>query len=120
MCVQCAYIPAMATLALTKRPRDDRFFARISAEDKRLFRRAAAATGLSAAAFVIERAREAARQLLAAPPVIRLDARESRRLMAALLAPPRKATVAFRRALRAYRSGVRSDVNPHLPKARRS
>ena len=47
------------------------------------------------------------------PPVIRLNAEESRRLIDALLAPPRPPTAAMKRAMKQYRETVISDVNPN-------
>ena len=100
--------------------KDTRFFARISSTDKHLLEQAAMIEGQSVASFVIAQAREAASLLVESPRVIRLDAKESRRLVAALMAPPRPPTPAFRKALKVYRETVISDVNPRSPRARKS
>jgi uncharacterized protein (DUF1778 family) len=100
--------------------KDNRFFARISSTDKRLLEQAATLTGQSVASFVIAQAREAASLIVESPRVNRLDAKESRRLLEALMAPPKAPSPAFKNALKAYRETVVSDVNPRSPKARKS
>jgi uncharacterized protein (DUF1778 family) len=113
---------ATATTLLPSRAKgkDTRFFARISTADKLLFKKAAVMTGQSTATFVITQAREAAILLVESPRVIRLDAAESRRLMDALTAPPKSPTPAFKKALKAYRETVISEVNPRSPRVRKS
>lgn len=114
----------MATITAPRPPKtkakDARFFARISSTDKQLLEQAATITGQSVATFVITQAREAASLLVETPRVIRLDAAESRRLIDALMAPPKAPTPAFKKALRSYRETVISDVNPRSPRARKS
>lgn len=88
-----------------------RFFARISATDKRLIEEAASLSGQSAATFVVSTARRAAADLLSERRVIRLNAEESRRLVGALLAPPKPPTKKFLKGLEIYRESVVSDVN---------
>lgn len=114
----------MATATANRKPRakakDTRLFARISSDDKRLIEEAAAISGQSAAAFVLDQARSAARQMVHEQSVIRLNAEESRRLVEALLAPPKPPTAAMKRALKEYRARVISDVNPDSPTYRQS
>ena len=93
--------------------KDTRFFARVSSGDKRLIEKAAAVTGQSVGAFVIAQARKAATRLVDEHNVIRLNKEESRRLVKALLAPPRPPAKAFLKALKEYRNTVISDVNPN-------
>ena len=100
--------------------KDTRFFARVSSGDKRLIEKAAAVTGQSVGAFVIAQAREAATRLVDEHNVIRLNKEESRRLVKALLAPPKPPTAAMKKAMREYRKSVISDVNPDSPTYRRS
>ena len=90
-----------------------RFFARISAADKRLIEEAASLSGQSAATFVVSAARRAAEDLVGERRGIRLDAEESRRLVGALLAPPKPPTKKFLKGLEIYRESVVSDVNPN-------
>ena len=67
--------------------------------------------------FVVNQARVAATRLVEEHSLIRLSVEESRRLMAALLAPPRPATASMKRALKQYRKSVISDLTqfPGLP-----
>ncbi len=97
-------------------PRNSRLVARISREDKDVIARAAALKGESVANFVIGEARAAAVRLVEEQNEIRLNAEESRRLVAALLAPARSPARAFKEALKLYRSTVDSDVNPQTAK----
>ena len=98
--------------------KDTRFFARVSSADKRLIEKAAALNGQSVGAFVVAQARNAASQLLEEHSVIKLNRAESRRLVKALLAPPRPPTEAMKRGLKLYREMVISDVNPESEKVR--
>jgi len=100
--------------------KDTRVFARISSRDKRLIEKAAAVAGQSVGAFVIAQARTAAAELLENHSVIRLNREDSRRLVEALLAPPKPPTAAMKKAMKAYRKSVISDVNPDSPTYRRS
>lgn len=104
-----------ATVARKAKPtgKDTRFFARVSSGDKRLLEKAAAVTGQSVGAFVIAQAREAATRVVEEGNVIRLNKEESRRLVKALLAPPKPPTKAFLKSLKEYRESVISDVNPN-------
>jgi uncharacterized protein (DUF1778 family) len=111
---------ATASRKAKRTGKDTRFFARVSSGDKRLLEKAAAVTGQSVGAFVIAQAREAAMHLVDEHKVIRLNKEESRRLVKALLAPPRPPTAAMKRALKLYRKSVISDVNPDSPTYRKS
>ena len=122
----CAHIVSMSTLAVPlasrSKAKDTRFFARISSSDKELIEQAAAISGQSVAAFVITQAREVALELVKREQVLSLNLAESRRLVDALLAPPKAPNQAFRDALADYRRTVISDVNPDspIPTARRA
>lgn len=116
-----AKAPAKAkSRTTTSRGKDARIFVRISSSDKILIQKAATISSQSVASFVIAQAREAASLLVESPRVIRLNAKESRRLVEALMAPPRPPTPAFKKALKAYRETVISDVNPRSRRARKS
>ena len=93
-------------------PKAERFVARVTRNDKRIFQQAAALEGRSMATFVIAHAREAAEEVIARRKVIRLSAQDSRRFVEALLAPPRPPTARLKRAMKLYRETVISDVNP--------
>lgn len=116
----CTHILRMATITAplpskskeSPKAKDSRFFARISSADKRLLEQASMITGQSVASFVISQAREAASLLVESPRITRLDAKESKQLVDALMAPAKAATPAFKKALKAYRKSVISDVNP--------
>jgi len=112
--------PRTTKSKVAPKARDTRFFARISSMDKRLLEQAATITGQSVASFVIAQAREAATLLVESPRVTRLDAKESHRLVKALMAPAKAPTPAFKKALNAYRETVISDVSPRSPRARKS
>ncbi len=87
--------------------RSERLVARIAPEDKALLEHAAALEGASVASFVVSHLRSAAREVIQQHEVIRLNARESRRFMDALLAPPGKAPKRFQKALRLHQGSVR-------------
>jgi uncharacterized protein (DUF1778 family) len=110
MCAAEAYIAAMPA-KLMEAPKAERFVARVTRADKRIFQQAAALEGRSMATFVIHHAREAAEQIITRRKVIRLNAEDSRRFVEALLAPPRPPTARMKRALKLYRETVVSDVN---------
>jgi len=109
---------AVAYQNTSTKGKDTRFFARISTADKALIEEAASLAGQSAATFVVSTAREAAERVLHKRGGIRLNLEESRRLVEALLSPPRKPTAAMKRALKLYRETVISDVNPESEKVR--
>ena len=95
----------------TTEPKAERFVARVTRADKRIFHQAASLEGRSMATFVIAHAREAAQRLVARHEVIRLNAEDSRRFVEVLLAPPRPPTARMKRAMKLYRETVISDVN---------
>ena len=88
----------------------ERFVARVTPADKRIFREAASLEGRSMATFVIAHAREAAEEIITRRKTIRLDTGASRRFVEALLAPPRPPTARMKRALKLHRQTVISDV----------
>ena len=85
----------------------ERLVARISPSEK-----AAELEGRKVAPFAVTHLVNRARKIIQEAETIRLNESESRRFMEALLAPPRKATPEFKRAFKAYRESVLSDVNP--------
>jgi uncharacterized protein (DUF1778 family) len=120
LCAQFSMPSATASRKGKQTGKDARFFARVSSGDKRLIEKAAAVTGQSVGAFVMAQAREAATRLVDEHNVIRLNKEESRRLVKALLAPPKPPTAAMKKAMKEYRKSVISDVNPDSPTYRRS
>jgi len=68
--------------------------------------RAALLEGCSLERFVVAHSRAAAQKVVRDRKSIRLDARESRRFVQALLAPPRPPTRRFKQALALYRETV--------------
>jgi len=100
-----------ATLERPQTAKRERLVARVSAEDKAIISQAAAIAGQSVGSFILAEARKAAVQTLETRQRILLNAAQSRRLVEALLAPPRPATQRMKRALKLYRETVISDVN---------
>src|SRR5690348_16512450 len=90
----------------TKELRAERLVARVSGADKRLLRRAASLEGRSVAKFVIIHAREVAMRIVSKSDVVKLDARQSRRFVDALLHPTPAAPARLKRAVAAYRRRV--------------
>lgn len=107
-------MPSVTAPRKAKQTEDRRVVVPISSSDKRLIEEAAALTGQSIGAFIIAQARTAASELLE-HSVIRLNVEESRRLVKALLAPPRPPNAAMKRAFKKYRETIISDVNPNSP-----
>ncbi len=68
-------------------PRRERLVARVSADQKRLFQRAAALEGRTLSDFLIASAQEAAQRAIRDHEVIALDAADSAAFVAALLNP---------------------------------
>ena len=101
-----------------KHRKSDRLVARVTPQDKALLERAAVLEGCSVGRFVVLHVRAAAEKVVQEHETIRLNKEESRRLVQALLAPPRPPTKAFQRALKLYRESVISDVNPGSPAIR--
>ena len=98
--------------ATLKNRRTDRLVARVTPDDKALLEHAAMLEGMSVASFVVSYVRAAAEKVVHEHETIRLNEAESRRFVKALLAPPLPPTAAFKRALKAYRESIISDVNP--------
>ena len=80
--------------------------ARVSGTDKQLFQRAASLEGRSVATFVIVHAREMARRIVADQEIIRLDAAQSRRFVAALLNSTTSAPSRLKKAVASYKQRV--------------
>ncbi len=88
-------------------PESTRLEARISAEQKALIERAAAYEGRAVSEFVIQSAQQAARTVVDQNETLRLNSRQSRALVEAMLNPPRP-NRKLRDALKEYRRSVRS------------
>lgn len=84
--------------------RDRRLDARVTAEDKSLFERAAALSGRSMSSFVVNTLREAARRVIREHETMQLSGRDRRAFVSALLEDAEPAEP-LRRAARAYRPG---------------
>jgi uncharacterized protein (DUF1778 family) len=104
MCAAEAYISGVQTTIEARK--NKRFVARVTEEDKQLFQKAAAIEGRSMAKFIIAHVREVALQVINQSHQVRLDARQSRLFVDALLAPPRKPTAALKQAMTRYRRQV--------------
>ena len=89
----------------------ERLVARVTAEDKAIISQAAAIAGQSVGSFILSEARKAAVQTLEPRQRILLNAEQSRRLVEALLAPPRPPTPRMIAAMRAYKATVKSDLD---------
>ena len=100
-----------ATLERPRTRKRERLVARVSAEDKAIISQAAAIAGQSVGSFILSEARKAAVLTLETRQRIVLNLEQSRRLVDALLAPPRPPTERMKRALKLYRKTVISDVN---------
>lgn len=83
--------------------RRDRFNARLTAEQKRLFEQAARLTGQSVSQFVMTSAQRIAEETIREHEVITLSARDSRAIMGALLRP-QPAGPRLRRAAERYKA----------------
>jgi len=92
--------------ATIKERKSLRFVARVTAADKQLFQQAAALEGRSVAKFIVTHAREVATRVVNQSQQIQLDARQSRQLVEALLAPPREPAAALKKAVTRYRQQV--------------
>ena len=84
--------------------RDQRLDARVTAEDKSLFERAAALTGRSTTSFVVSALREAARRVIREHETMQLSERDRQAFVAALLEDTEPAEP-LRRAARGHRAG---------------
>jgi uncharacterized protein (DUF1778 family) len=100
-----------AELERPRTPKRERLVARVSAEDKAIISQAAAIAGQSVGSFMLAEARKAAVQTLETRQRIVLNAAQSRRLVEALLAPPRPPTKRMIAAMRAYKATVKSDLD---------
>jgi uncharacterized protein (DUF1778 family) len=109
MCASAAYIN-LVPVTVTKQ-KSERFVARVTRDDKKIFQQAASLEGRSMATFVIAHARQAAEEVLARQAIIRLNAEDSRRFVEALLAPPRPPTPRMVESIRLYRKSVKSDLD---------
>jgi uncharacterized protein (DUF1778 family) len=102
----------MPVTTTQRRPQKrERLVARVSAEDKAIISQAAAIAGQSVGSFILSEARKAAVQTIETRQRIVLNAEQSRRLVEALLAPPRPPTKRMIAAMRAYRATVKSDLD---------
>jgi uncharacterized protein (DUF1778 family) len=88
-----------------------RLVACVTAEDKAVIAHAAALTGQSVSDFMVAEAHKAALHTIATRERIVLNAQQSRRFVAALLAPPRPPTRHMLAAARAYKSTVKSNLD---------
>lgn len=91
---------------MVKERKGQRFVARVTEADKKLFQQAAAIEGRSVAKFIITHVREVARQVVKQNQQIQLDAGQSRQFVEALLAPPREPAAALKKAMARYRRQV--------------
>ena len=73
---------------VTRRPKRSRLEARISAEEKKLLKRAAEQQGCSLTEFVVRSAQEAARKAVKEHQMMSLTARDTEAFVKALLKPP--------------------------------
>lgn len=90
----------------------ERLVARISPSEKALIERAAELEGRKVAPFAVNHLVNRARKIIQEAESTRLNEEESRKFVEMLLAPPRKPTSEFKKAYRAYRETVISDVSP--------
>ena len=100
-----------ATLDHPKAQKRERLVARVSVEDKAIISQAAAIAGQSVGSFILSEARKAAVQTIESRQRIVLNVAQSRRLVEALLAPPRPPTPRMIAAMRAYKATVKSDLD---------
>src|SRR5260221_14207373 len=107
LCATWIHIVGMATTITEREPhKRERLVARVTADDKAVIAHAAALAGQSVGSFVVAEARKAALQTIETRERIVLNADQSRRFVAALLAPPRPPTPRMKRALKLYRETV--------------
>ena len=109
------YVTPWHTLIMataTEELKTERLVARISPSEKALIERAAELEGRKVAPFAVTHLVNRARKIIQEAESIRLNEEESRNFVEMLLAPPRKPTPAFKKAYRAYRDTVISDVSP--------
>jgi len=99
-----------STENLKKPAKMHRLVARISEEDRGIIAQAAAIAGQTVSAFVLAQARKAAMETFETHSRIVLNAAESRRLVDALLAPPRSPNDRMIQAMNLHDETVSSDV----------
>ncbi len=85
--------------------RSERLDARLTAEQKAILERAAAAVGNTLSGFVVQAALASAQEVLLRQELLVLSARDSRALAEALASPPGP-TEALLRAARAYQAAT--------------
>jgi len=91
--------------------KSERLVTRVSPEDKMIISQAAAISGQSVGSFMLSEARKAAVQTLETRQRILLNARQSQKLVDALLSERhRPPTDRLKRALKSYRKTVDSDA----------
>ena len=95
----------------TKHRKAERIVARIGRDEKAMIERAALLSGQTTAVFVVASACQAALETLETAERIRLNAEQSRRFVAALLAPARPVPPALAKAADRYRKMVESDLD---------
>ena len=104
----------IASMLSAEKPRSlakmHRLVARVSDEDRGLIAQAAAITGQTVSGFVLAQVRKAAMETFESHARIVLNAAESRRLVEALLAPPRSPTPRMLRAMKLHDATVSSEV----------
>ena len=86
--------------------RSERLVIRVTALDKTLVERAAELERCTVASFVMSHAKAAAKKVVHEHSAIRLNQTESRRFVAALLAPTKAPTRRMREAISLYRRTV--------------
>lgn len=101
----------VATTTRRKSRKPERLVARVSAEDKAIIAQAAALAGQSVGSFIVAEARRVALETLESRQRILLNAQQSRQFVEALLAPPRSPTRKMLRAMAAYKTTVKSDLD---------
>ena len=89
--------------ATSSRPKRERLEARVSAEQKALFERAAALSGQSLTAFVVSSLQSAAEETIRSREVTKLSREDSILFIETLLNPP-EPNEALREAAREYRA----------------
>src|SRR5579862_2256576 len=100
-----------ATMTRRKSQKRERLVARVTADDKAVITHAATLLGQPVGSFIVAEARKAALQTIETRERIVLNAAQSRRFVAALLAPPRKPTPRMIAAMKAYKATVKSDLD---------
>ena len=92
----------LSTVETSDKTRNARLEARVSSEQKNLFKRAAALSGRTLSEFVIDSTQEAAARIVQEHELIRLSREEQLAFVSALLNPPEPGA-RLRKAVEAYR-----------------